>query len=70
MGQLDTTAFDAVLKFDYEKYIVDELNENTRMLNLFSRYERLAWEGKVVAYPLRTGRKTGEIPDCGLAYVM
>ena len=69
---LDVSAFDAVLKEDYEKTIIDILNSRHRTLDLFQK-DSGSWEGRHVRYPLNLGRnegvmytlENGKLPDSG-----
>lgn len=55
---LDLSAFDAVLKNDYEKTVIQLLNPKIRTLKLFSK-ETGTWEGRRVEYPLNLSRNQG-----------
>lgn len=53
------TNIDALLKDVYEGPVADQLNSETRQLNLFTKQKVQPWEGRQVVRPLRTGRNEG-----------
>jgi len=55
---LDLSAFDAVLKNNYEKTVIELLNPKIRALKLFGR-ETGTWVGRRVEYPLNVSRNQG-----------
>jgi len=59
----DLTSFDAVLKLDYEKTIVELVNKKVRLLDLFTKQDahELDSSGKKVVYPVNIGRNSGVI---------
>ena len=56
-----TTAYDAILKEDYQGPIRDELNENTNLVKHFTKTDatNYPWEGRVMIVPLHHGRNVG-----------
>ena len=69
---LDVSAYDAALKEDYQKSIIDILNSRDKTRQLFQK-DSSSWEGRHVRYPLQVNRNegvmsTGEnrtLPDAG-----
>ncbi len=57
----DTSAFDAALKDVYQAEVRQQLNEQTRALNLFTKgdIEQQEWEGRQVVIALRKSRNAG-----------
>jgi hypothetical protein len=53
------TNIDALLKEVYQGPVSDQLNSETRLLNLFKRQQVRPWEGRVIIEPIRTGRNEG-----------
>lgn len=53
------TNIDALLKDVYEGPVADELNSETRLLDLFTKKKVQPWEGRQVVRPLRTARNEG-----------
>jgi hypothetical protein len=56
-----TSGFDASLKDVYAGPIRDQLNEKTRLLDLFTKgdVEQMEWEGRQVVFSLRKSRNSG-----------
>lgn len=50
---------DALLKEVYEGPVADQLNSETRLLDLFKKQEVKPWEGRTIIEPIRTGRNEG-----------
>ena len=53
------TNIDALLKDVYEGPVADELNSETRLLDLFTKKKVQPWEGRQVVRPLRVARNEG-----------
>lgn len=58
---LDLTAFDAVLKDVYQGPLREQLNEETRLLDLFTKGEidQYEWQGRQMIVPLHKSRNSG-----------
>lgn len=53
------SGIDNILKEVYEGPVRDQLNSETRLLDLFTRRQVQSWEGRVIIEPLRVGRNEG-----------
>lgn len=59
MSPQTVTNIDALLKDVYEGPVADELNSETRLLDLFTKKKVQPWEGRTVVRPLRVARNEG-----------